>query len=162
MVQEIIRFLYTLKSIISYSHLFEYGKNGQSWKRAIQDLYDPDNGDIYVANTFSHSVSVISGKTNTVIAEITVHSGETPRELAYDPTNHKLFVANVYSNTVSVINTTDNRLIDTIPAGSITGGVVYNSKNGDVYAINAGSPVTVINATSDKAFSQYSSRGKFS
>jgi YVTN family beta-propeller protein len=114
------------------------------------DLFDPDNGNVYVANTFSHSVSVISGKTNNVMTNVTVHSGDTPRELAYDSANGKLFVANVYSNTVSVIDTSTNSLIDTIPVGSITDGVVYDSTNGNVYAINAGSPVSVINGSTDK------------
>jgi YVTN family beta-propeller protein len=41
-------------------------------------------------------------------------------------------------------------LTDTIPAGSITDGVVYDSKNGNVYATNAGSPVIVIKVPADK------------
>ena len=58
-----------------------------------KDTFDPDNGDIYVANTFSNSVSVINGSTNTVDKNITVHSGQTPRDLAYDPADRKMFVA---------------------------------------------------------------------
>jgi YVTN family beta-propeller protein len=69
--------------------------------------------------------------------------------LAYDPADKKLFVADVYSNTVTVINTTSNTVIDSVPAGSITDGVVYDSSNGNVYAINAGSPVTIIKASND-------------
>jgi YVTN family beta-propeller protein len=114
-----------------------------------KDAFDPDNGNIYVANTFSNSVSVINGTSNKVMTNITVHSGETPRDLAYDSADRKMFVADVYSNTVSVINTTSNTLIDTISAGSITDGVVYDSSNGNVYAVNAGSPVTVIKASND-------------
>jgi YVTN family beta-propeller protein len=119
-------------------------------KGPYKDLFDPDNGNIYVANTFSNSVSVISAKTNSVIAHVTQHSGETPRELAYDSANGKLFVANVYSNTVTVIDTSTNKLIDRIPVGSITNGVVFDSANGNVYAINAGSPVSIINGSTDK------------
>jgi YVTN family beta-propeller protein len=115
-----------------------------------KDTFDPDNRDIYVANTFSNSVSVINGSTNTVFENIAVQSGQTPRDLAYDSADRKMFVADVYSNTVSVVNTTNNKVIDTIPTGSITDGVVYDSKNGNVYAINAGSPVTVIKASNDK------------
>ena len=46
------------------------------------DLFDPDNGHIYVANVASNSVSVIDGSTNTVVATITEPSNQTPRELA--------------------------------------------------------------------------------
>ncbi len=66
--------------------------------------------------------------------------------MAHDPADRILFVAGVYSNTVSVMNTTSNTSADTIPAGSITDGVVYDSWNGNVYAVNAGSPVIVIKA----------------
>jgi YVTN family beta-propeller protein len=34
------------------------------------DLFDPANGNIYVANVGSNSVSVIDGSTNTVIATV--------------------------------------------------------------------------------------------
>src|SRR5690349_14281917 len=71
-----------------------------------KDAFDPDNGNIYVANTFSSSVSVINGSTNKLMTDIPVHSGQTPRDLAYDSADQKMFVADVYSNTVSVINTT--------------------------------------------------------
>ena len=40
------------------------------------DLFDPDNGDIYVANDFSSSVSVIDGSTNTVIATVNVQPNQ--------------------------------------------------------------------------------------
>ena len=122
-----------------------------------KDLFDPDNRVLYVAsgNHFSvggdqGNVTVINTTNNRPITNITEPFHHTPRDLAYDPTDKKLFVADVYSNTISVINTTSNGLIDSIPAGSITDGVVYDSKNGNVYAINAGSPVTVIRASDDK------------
>jgi YVTN family beta-propeller protein len=122
-----------------------------------KDLFDPDNGDLYVAsgNHFSvggdaGNVTVINATNNRAITNITEPFHHTPRDLAYDPTDRKLFVADVYSNTVSVINTTSNTVIDTIPTGSITDGVVYDSSNGNVYAVNAGSPVTVIKASDNK------------
>jgi YVTN family beta-propeller protein len=120
------------------------------------DLFDPDNHVLYVAsgNHFSvggdaGNVTVINTTNNRPITNITEPFHHTPRDLAYDPVDKKLFVADVYSNTVTVINTTSNTVIDSVPAGSITDGVVYDSSNGDVYAINAGSPVTVIKASDD-------------
>ena len=120
-----------------------------------KDAFDPDNGDIYVANLDSASVSVINGSTNKVVTNVA--GVAAPRDLAYDSADHKMFVADVQGSTIpragaiTVINTTSNTLIDKISAGSVTDGVVYDSSNGNVYAINAGSPVTVIKASNDKA-----------
>lgn len=119
-----------------------------------RDLYDPDNDLIYVAsyggNELIGNVSVVDPSKNQVIKFINEPSGQTPRDLAYDFVDRKMFVADVYSNTVSVINTTSNTVINTIPTGSITDGAVYDSSNGDVYAVTAGSPVTVIKASNEK------------
>jgi YVTN family beta-propeller protein len=43
------------------------------------DLFDPDNGYIYVADQFSNSVTAIDGSTNTVVATITEPSNHTPQ-----------------------------------------------------------------------------------
>jgi YVTN family beta-propeller protein len=126
-------------------------------KGPYKDLFNPDNGYVYAAsgNHFASSgdvgnVTVIDPSKNRAIINITEPFGHTPRELAYDSANGKLFVADVYSGTVSVIDTSKNKIIDTIPAGSITDGVVYDSASGNVYAINAGSSVSVINGSTDK------------
>src|SRR2546427_7756009 len=62
--------------------------------------FDPMNGDVYVANEGSHTVSVISGSSNTVVATVTV--GSSPQGVAFDPTNGDVYVANFNSRTVSV------------------------------------------------------------
>ncbi|PWU81326.1 MAG: hypothetical protein DLM72_07590 [Candidatus Nitrosopolaris wilkensis] len=104
------------------------------------DLYDPANGNVYVANIFSDSVSVISGSTNSVIATISLPAGDTPRELAYDSANGDIYTANVYSNSISVIDGRTNTLLTTIPSsGSIVDGIAYDAANNDIYAVNAGS-----------------------
>jgi len=64
--------------------------------------YNPSNGYIYVANSFSGTVSVIDGATNKVIANITVGVG--PRGIAYNPSNGYIYVTNSGSGTVSVIS----------------------------------------------------------
>jgi YVTN family beta-propeller protein len=65
--------------------------------------YDSSNGYVYVANAGSKSVSVISGATNKVIANIAV--GSAPDGVVYDPSNGYVYVANSNSSTVSVIST---------------------------------------------------------
>jgi YVTN family beta-propeller protein len=65
--------------------------------------FNPNNGDMYVANqgSSSNNVSVINSTTNTVVATIPVGSG--PHGIAFNPNNGDMYVANHLSNNVSVI-----------------------------------------------------------
>jgi YVTN family beta-propeller protein len=56
---------------------------------------------IYVANDFSSTVSVISGRTNTVTATVPV--GDGPQGVAAVPKTHTGYVANNGEGTVSVL-----------------------------------------------------------
>ncbi len=60
------------------------------WRFTTRDCYNPDNGDIYVTNSDSHTVSVIDGATNTVIDTI---SWRGPVGIAYNPDNDDMYVA---------------------------------------------------------------------
>jgi YVTN family beta-propeller protein len=64
--------------------------------------FDSDNGDMYVTNLVSETVSVIDGSTNTVVKTIDV--GRGPQGVAFDSSNGNMYVANGVSNTVSVID----------------------------------------------------------
>ena len=64
--------------------------------------YNPTDGKVYVANSLSGTISVISGFSNTVVKTITV--GKTPIGLSYNPENNSIYVANSDSNTVTVIS----------------------------------------------------------
>ena len=104
--------------------------------------YDSGNGDVYVANWGSSTVSVISG--TTVVATVTV--GASLYGVAYDSGNGDVYVAIYGSNTVSVISGTT--VVTTIPVGTNPDGVGYDSGNGDVYVANYGSnTVSVISGT---------------
>jgi len=115
------------------------------------DLFDPDNGYIYVANANNPepSVSVIDGSTNTVIATINDQMG--PRELAFDSNNGYIYVADV-GCCVSAIDGRTNKLVTSIPTGgSFVDGVAYDSLNNNIYAVNAGSgTVSVIDGSTNK------------
>ena len=52
--------------------------------------YDSSNGSVYVANSGSNNVLVISGATNKVIVNINVGSEQTG--VVYDPLNGYLYV----------------------------------------------------------------------
>jgi YVTN family beta-propeller protein len=63
--------------------------------------FDLRNGDLYVSNHESNTVSVINGATNKVIATIPV--GAFPIGVAFDLRNGDLYVANAKSNSVFVV-----------------------------------------------------------
>jgi YVTN family beta-propeller protein len=63
---------------------------------------NPSTDMAYVANSDSNTVSVIDGKTNTVISNITV--GRSPVAISANPSTNIAYVANADSNTVFVID----------------------------------------------------------
>jgi YVTN family beta-propeller protein len=66
--------------------------------------YDANNGNVFVSDINSDTVSVIDSTTNTVIGTIPVGNGL--RGIVFNPNNNDTYVANQGSNTVSVIATT--------------------------------------------------------
>jgi YVTN family beta-propeller protein len=62
----------------------------------------PLTGDVYVTNINDGTVSVISGRTNTVIATIPVDT--SPDVVAVSPLTGAVYAANVGDGTVSVIS----------------------------------------------------------
>ena len=105
--------------------------------------YNSGNGDIYVTNARSDSVSVISG--TSVVATIGV--GTNPVGVAYDSGNGDIYVTNTNSGSVSVISGTS--VVATVTVGASPEGVGYDSGNGYVYVTNFGSnSVSVISDTS--------------
>jgi YVTN family beta-propeller protein len=64
--------------------------------------YNPINKYAYVADLYSHDVSVINSATNKVVKTIDV--GDWPYDLEYSPGNNRMYVANSGSDTVSVIS----------------------------------------------------------
>ena len=79
---------------------------------------NPFNGDMYVANRGSNTVSVIDDTTNLVTATIPV--GSTPYGgIAFNEDNGDTYVTNAGSNTVSVIDGT-NTVMSYHTCGSIS------------------------------------------
>ena len=96
--------------------------------------YNPVNNNMYVANTESGTVSVISGSSNSVISSILV--GREPISIAYAPPSNKLYVVNALSNDVTVINGATNKVIKNIPVQNYPVGISYNPSNNDAYIVN--------------------------
>ncbi len=70
---------------------------------------------VYVANSFSNTISVIDTVTNTVVATVPVGAG--PDGVAVNPAGTFAYVANRFSNNVSVIDTARNTVVATVPVG---------------------------------------------
>ena len=92
---------------------------------------DTANGNVYVTDSGSSSVSVISGSTETVFARIPV--GSNPSGVVYDAKNTYVYVANFLDDVVEVINTTTNVLQMNITVTGGPVGVAYDSTSGNVY-----------------------------
>lgn len=91
-------------------------------------VYDMRNGDLYVTNLPTSTVSVISTCSNASLANVTV--GNSPSEIAYDSGMKELFVTNLHSSTVSVLSDTTNGLITNITVGQGPLGIVYDREKG--------------------------------
>jgi len=116
-------------------------------KNPDETAFDPKNGDLYVTNTNSSSVSVIKGSTNKVTKTISV--GADPIGAGYDSTNGDVYVISQTAGTVTVISNS-NTVVKTITvvadpaAGMIApSGNVYvtcrgtsGATNGDLAVIN--------------------------
>ncbi|KJR45345.1 Phage tail fiber protein [Desulfosporosinus sp. I2] len=91
---------------------------------------------IYVLNSSSNNISVIDGKTNTLIGNVIVGSG--PFGLGVNPITNRIYVANFGSNNVSVIDGNSNTVITTITVGVYPVGVGVNPTTNRIYVTNWG------------------------
>lgn len=122
---------------------------------------DPANGDLYVANSGASVVSVISGTTNRLVANIQV--GTSPLDILYDPSNGDMYVGNYNFGNVSlsVISGSNNKVLHYIQLGSVvqsfTGlarfpqGLGYDPCNGNIYALNSYTNATYVVSSSSNS-----------
>jgi YVTN family beta-propeller protein len=98
---------------------------------------NPVTDTIYVANTFDDTVSVISGRRNTVVATITV--GLDPFGVATNPVTNTIYVASQTVNEVVVIRGRTNTVVATVGVGGTPQGVAVNPRTKTIYVANQGS-----------------------
>lgn len=111
-------------------------------------VFDPTNGEIYVANWDSSNVTAIDGSTGATVTTIPV--GSNPEALAFNSAQNTVYVANSGSDNVSVISATSNTVIATIDVGVRPCAVTVDSANGDFYVANFGSQnVSVVSGTTN-------------
>jgi len=82
-------------------------------------------GMVYVVNSSEHSVSVIDGKTDAVVA--TVPTPARSYAVAVDEVNNKVYVANIFTNLFTIIDGVTNTATN-VPAGSADAIVVDNGR----------------------------------
>lgn len=119
------------------------------------EAYDPANGDIYVADLTSNTVTVFSGENATVpftnISAITV--GQNPYGVGFDAVTGDVYVANEGDSSVSIIDCRTNQVVGLLPAIQPGPAVVADSANGNVFVggndVYGHANVTVINGTTN-------------
>ena len=109
----------------------------------------PHDGEAYVTNGISGTVSVVSLKRFGVVATIRV--GTEPRGCALTPDGLLLYVANHTEGTVSIVNTTSRKVVGTVPVGRNPTAVAITNK-GTGHTANQTVFVTQIFAELNPAF----------
>src|SRR5215472_6599042 len=92
---------------------------------------DPRTRRIYVAGFGSRVVSVISGRTDSVVARVRV--GRVPAGVATDPRTNTVYVANEASDTVSVISGRTDTVAATIRVGRFPYGIATDPRTNMIY-----------------------------
>ncbi|MGP8057771.1 MAG: hypothetical protein ACLP9K_09260 [Nitrososphaerales archaeon] len=105
--------------------------------------FDSSNGDVYVPGC--GETYVLSGSTNSVVAEVGVSAGGA----IFDSSNGNIYVAQEDASSVTVLSGATNAIIASVPIGGYFGNIptlVIDPLNGDIYA--AGSTTSPSSATS--------------
>jgi YVTN family beta-propeller protein len=110
--------------------------------------YDPAKGEIFVANSQSNNVSVISDATNTVVANVSVGNESYPIGLVYDSARGVVFATLyrdlAYGESVSVINDTTNTVTGMLDFGQTSlNNIAYDSGKGELFVTSPGGSTQV-------------------
>jgi YVTN family beta-propeller protein len=107
-----------------------------------------ESANVYVADSGTNQVSVISTSTASVVKNVTV--GTQPSSIAELPAANKVYVANFGSSDVSVISTVDKTLTATVGVGAQPIDAVAAADSAFVYIVNqGGNSVSVIQTSDD-------------
>jgi YVTN family beta-propeller protein len=114
-------------------------------------VHSAENGNVYVADFGTNSVSVINATSNVVTTSVAV--GANPVAMAEMPnagsTNQKLYVASEGSINVTVINVLDDSLGTPVLIGAPQVWAVARSDSARIYVLDTNGAVLAINTLSD-------------
>jgi YVTN family beta-propeller protein len=115
---------------------------------------NPNTNTIYVAESDSNAVSIIEGKTNSIVEKVPVNG--SPTSIAVNPTSNTIYVTNTLSSRIFVINgttingTTTNSVMGSIAVGSRPTSIAVNPTSNTIYVTNTlSNTVSVINGTTN-------------
>ena len=95
---------------------------------------DNTTDEVFVTNTGSDNVSVISGATDLPIGSVGV--GSQPTGIAYDSATNYVYVANQGSNTVTVFSASTLQVLTNISVGFGPLGVAFDPATGYIFVAN--------------------------
>jgi len=137
---------------ISFAHLpasnaNEFNESITVGQQPNQIVISPDGSTLYVSNTTSSTVSVISTSTASVLKTIQVGFG--PRGMAISPDGTRVYVASYISESISVISTATQQIITTFTAQGSPHKLAV-SANGSKLYVSRGIPssLRVVDASS--------------
>jgi YVTN family beta-propeller protein len=111
----------------------------------------PDRRSVYIANTGSNTVSVLSTDDNTVAKTIALPRGSKPIGVALSPGGRYLYTADSGANRVSVLDTRAQRVVTSIRVGTQPLSVAVAPDGETIYAANSGSgDVSVVDARANR------------
>lgn len=119
--------------------------------------FNPQSGQVYVANVGSDSISVIDTTLNGVVGIIQLPADGScshPYGLGYNDRNARLFVSCQSYSAMAVIDGASNTLLSTFTVGSSPMGMALHPRSGNFYVAQAGSgEVWVINSSTNQVVS---------
>jgi DNA-binding beta-propeller fold protein YncE len=123
------------------------------WDGPFGDVFDSANGDIFVSNSISNNLSVISGATNTVVGSVSLpfpaSYPPTPTYLTMDAANGDVYVADEGNFAVSVVDASTFMNVTAVYEPE-SGGTFWDSAEGMVLDPNtADLYVSIGDATSN-------------
>jgi YVTN family beta-propeller protein len=109
--------------------------------------YDPVDGRLFVADSGSDQLSVISDSTNTSIGSVAV--GSEPLGVAYDGASGRVYVTNYGSSTVTAIDARTLAAVGNYSVGLDPVGIAFDPVSGLLFVANEGSSnVSVLSSSS--------------
>jgi YVTN family beta-propeller protein len=102
--------------------------------------YDRRNGNLYIENCLSNTVSVLRASDHRVIS--TFPGGQNLGCIIFDPRNGNLYLANYGfggGSTVTVINAASHAIVTSIGVGASPRGCAFDPQSNRLYIGNAGS-----------------------
>jgi YVTN family beta-propeller protein len=102
---------------------------------------------VYVANSNSGTLSVISGSTNKVTDTIKV--GVKPDGVAVNPSTNTVYVTDAATYDASVISGSTNSLVSMIRVGSNQTGVAVEPESNTIYITDSANQVAIVSGITD-------------